>query len=85
MGTRPSKTPRPVLLDAEKDLGTLIRAMRAFSGLRQRELAKSMKISRGLLSNLESGVTCTVLLKHLVMAGEKCGFEVMLKVRRIKP
>lgn len=72
-----------VELDVNRDLGTLMRAMRLRAGLTQEQIAKKLGVSRPAIPNMESGRQ-NIYLHHLIRTADSCGFEVKLKVRQLK-
>lgn len=67
-------------LDVNRDLGSLIRAMRLRAGMTQESLAKRLGISRPAIPNMEAGKQ-NIYLHHLIRTADSCGFEIKLKVR----
>ena len=69
-------------LDVNSSLGTLIRAMRITCGKTQADLSKIVGVSRSQIANIEKNRMCEVLLRHIVSAGDGCGFDIKLTVKR---
>lgn len=68
-------------LDVNRDLGTLMRAMRLRAGITQGDIAKKLGVSRPAIPNMEAGKQ-NIYLHHLIRTADACGFEVKLKVRK---
>jgi transcriptional regulator with XRE-family HTH domain len=68
-------------LDVNRDLGTLMRAMRLRAGITQESIAKKLGVSRPAIPNMEAGKQ-NIYLHHLIRTADACGFEVKLKVRK---
>jgi DNA-binding XRE family transcriptional regulator len=71
-------------IDVNRELGALMKAMRLHAGLTQEQMAKALGVTRPHIPNMEHGKITTILLKHLVKCGDRCGFEVKLIVRKKK-
>lgn len=70
-------------LDVNRDLGTLMKAMRLRAGLTQEQIAKKLGLSRPAIPNIEAGKQ-NLYLHHLIRTADACGFEVKLRVSKLK-
>lgn len=71
-------------LDVNRELGALMKAMRLHAGLTQEQMAKALGVTRSHIPNMEHGRITTVLLKHIVSCGDRCGFDVKLTIKKRK-
>ncbi len=67
-------------VDVNRDLGTLMKAMRLRAGMTQEGIAKKLSLSRPAIPNMEAGKQ-NIYLHHLVRTADACGFEVKLVVK----
>lgn len=70
-------------LDVSRDMGQLMKAMRLHRGLTQEQIAKKLGVSRPAIPNMEAGKQ-NIYLHHLIRTADACGFEVKLRVRKLK-